>query len=43
VTPEIRLSNEVRGCAGALVDAFAIPDEVLGSPIGLGDASAAQR
>lgn len=33
---------EVRQCAGRLVDAFGIPDEVLGAPIGL-DAAAAQR
>jgi acyl-CoA oxidase-like protein len=38
-----RLCDEVRQCAGRLVDAFGIPDEVLGAPIGLADAAAAQR
>jgi acyl-CoA oxidase len=38
ITREVnRLCNEVRGFAGALVDAFGIPDEVLGAPIGLKD------
>ncbi|MCW3040717.1 MAG: acyl-CoA oxidase domain protein [Solirubrobacterales bacterium] len=32
-----RLLNEVRGDAGAFVDAFAIPDQVLRAPIGLKD------
>ena len=36
-----RLCNEARLCAGALVDAFGIPDEVIGAPIGLSDAGAA--
>ena len=31
-----RLCNEARLIAGDLVDAFAIPDEMLGAPIGLG-------
>jgi acyl-CoA oxidase len=36
ITREVnRLCNEVRGQAGALVDAFAIPDEVLAAPIGM--------
>jgi len=36
VTREVnRLCNEVRGVAGELVDAFGIPDAVLGAPIGL--------
>jgi acyl-CoA oxidase len=44
ITREVnRLCDEVRHCAGELVDAFGIPDEVLGAPIGLADASAAQR
>ncbi len=35
ITREVnRLCNEVRGQAGTLVDAFGIPDEVLGAPIG---------
>jgi acyl-CoA oxidase len=39
VTREVnRLCNEVRGLAGALVDAFGIPDAVLGAPIGLAQA-----
>ncbi len=38
VTREVnRLCNEVRGDAGALVDAFGIPDAVLRAPIGLRD------
>jgi len=38
ITREVnRLCNEVRGNAGALVDAFGIPDEVLAAPIGLKD------
>ena len=36
-----RLCNEARLGAGALVDAFGIPDEVIGAPIGLSDAGAA--
>jgi acyl-CoA oxidase len=36
-----RLCNEARLCAGALVDAFGIPDEVLGAPIGLRDGAEA--
>lgn len=36
ITREVnRLCNEVRGCAGGLVDAFGIPDAVLRAPIGL--------
>ena len=36
ITREVnRLCNEARLCAGALVDAFGIPDEVLAAPIGL--------
>jgi acyl-CoA oxidase len=39
ITREVnRLCNEARLCAGALVDAFGIPDEVLAAPIGLRDA-----
>jgi acyl-CoA oxidase len=35
ITREVnRLCNEVRGQAGTLVDAFGIPDAVLGAPIG---------
>ncbi len=34
-----RLCNEVRGYAGPLVDAFGIPDGVLGAPIGLREAA----
>jgi acyl-CoA oxidase len=30
-----RLCAELRGHAGALVDGFGIPDEVLGAPIGV--------
>jgi acyl-CoA oxidase len=38
ITREVnRLCNEVRLCAGALVDGFGIPDEVLAAPIGLRD------
>jgi acyl-CoA oxidase len=41
ITREVnRLCNEVRGIAGELVDAFGIPDQVLGAPIGLRDPSA---
>jgi acyl-CoA oxidase len=41
VTREVnRLCNEVRAEAGALVDAFGIPDGVLGAPIGVSDAPA---
>jgi acyl-CoA oxidase len=37
ITREVnRLCNEVRGIAGPLVDAFGIPDPVLGAPIGVG-------
>jgi acyl-CoA oxidase len=36
-----RLCNEARLCAGALVDAFGIPDEMLGAPIGLRDGAEA--
>jgi acyl-CoA oxidase len=44
ITREVnRLCNEARHCADRLVDAFGIPDEVLGAPIGLADAAAAQR
>jgi acyl-CoA oxidase len=32
-----RLCNEARLCAGGLVEAFGIPDEMLASPIGLAD------
>jgi acyl-CoA oxidase len=36
ITREVnRLCNEVRTQAGELVDAFAIPNEVLAAPIGL--------
>jgi acyl-CoA oxidase len=36
ITREVnRLANDVRGQAGTLVDAFGIPDAVLGAPIGL--------
>jgi acyl-CoA oxidase len=36
ITREVnRLCNEVRAQAGELVDAFGIPDEVLGAPIGV--------
>jgi acyl-CoA oxidase len=36
ITREVnRLCNEVRGIAAALVDAFGIPDQVLGAPIGI--------
>jgi acyl-CoA oxidase len=36
ITREVnRLCNETRLCAGDLVDAFGIPDEMLGAPIGL--------
>jgi len=39
ITREVnRLCNEVRGIASPLVDAFGIPDEVLGAPIGLSGA-----
>ncbi len=39
VTREVnRLCNEVRQQAGALVDAFGIPDAILAAPIGLRDA-----
>ncbi len=38
ITREVnRLCNEARLCAGALVDAFGIPDEMLAAPIALGD------
>jgi len=36
-----RLCNETRLCAGRLVDAFGIPDEVLAAPIGLSDGAEA--
>ncbi|HEY1591118.1 MAG TPA: acyl-CoA dehydrogenase [Solirubrobacteraceae bacterium] len=37
ITREVnRLCNEVRGIAGLLVDAFEIPDPVLGAPIAVG-------
>jgi acyl-CoA oxidase len=40
ITREVnRLCNEVRVQAGALVDAFAIPDAMLGAPIGLAQAA----
>jgi acyl-CoA oxidase len=40
VTREVnRLCNEVRLIAGPLVDAFGIPDAVLGAPIGLSGSS----
>jgi acyl-CoA oxidase len=36
ITREVnRLANDVRGQVGTLVDAFGIPDAVLGAPIGL--------
>ena len=38
ITREVnRLCNEVRAQAAALVEAFGIPDEILGAPIGLAD------
>jgi acyl-CoA oxidase len=38
ITREVnRLCNEVRDVAGELVDAFGIPDQLLGAPIGLQD------
>ena len=38
ITREVnRLCNEARLCAGELVDAFGIPDEILGAPIGLSE------
>jgi len=38
ITREVnRLCNEVRLCAGELVDAFGIPDPVLAAPIGLSE------
>jgi acyl-CoA oxidase len=41
ITREVnRLCNEARLCAGGLVDAFGIPDEVLAAPIGLSDGTA---
>jgi acyl-CoA oxidase len=41
VTREVnRLCNEVRRQAGALVDAFGIPDEMLAAPIGLREGAA---
>jgi acyl-CoA oxidase len=40
ITREVnRLCNEVRRHAGALVDAFGIPDEALAAPIGLREAA----
>ncbi len=40
ITREVnRLCNEARMCAGALVDAFGIPDEVLAAPIAVSDPS----
>jgi acyl-CoA oxidase len=40
ITREVnRLCDRVRGEAGVLVDAFAIPDAVLGAPIGRRDAA----
>ena len=40
ITREVnRLCDRVRGEAGELVDAFAIPDAVLGAPIGRREAS----
>jgi acyl-CoA oxidase len=42
ITREVnRLCNEVRLQAGALVDAFGIPDAILAAPIGLRDPAAA--
>jgi hypothetical protein len=38
-----RLCGEVRQCAGELVAAFAILEDVFGASIGLRDASAARR
>jgi acyl-CoA oxidase len=41
ITREVnRLCNEARLCAGELVDAFGIPDEVLAAPIGRSEAAA---
>jgi acyl-CoA oxidase len=43
ITREVnRLCNEVRQQAGALVDAFGIPDQVLAAPIGLREERAAR-
>jgi hypothetical protein len=40
VTREVnRLCNEVRAEAGAFVDAFGIPDRVLGAPIAVGQSA----
>ena len=42
ITREVnRLCNEVRGVAGPLVEAFGIPDQVLGAPIGMKDPAGA--
>ena len=42
ITREVnRLCNEVRQQAGELVEAFNIPDQILGAPIGVKDPSAA--
>ena len=37
-----RLCNEARLCAGGLVDAFGIPDEMLAAPIGRSEAAASR-
>jgi acyl-CoA oxidase len=37
-----RLCNEARLCAGELVDAFGIPDEMLAAPIGRSEAAASR-
>jgi acyl-CoA oxidase len=44
ITREVnRLCNEVRLVAGELVDAFGIPDAVLGAPIGVAGPAGARR
>jgi hypothetical protein len=44
ITREVnRPCNDVRSQAAELVDAFGIPDRVLGAPIGVRDPSAAVR
>ncbi|MGH2893787.1 MAG: acyl-CoA dehydrogenase [Solirubrobacteraceae bacterium] len=39
--PVVALPNETRLCAGGLVDAFGIPDELLAAPIGVSDGRSA--
>jgi acyl-CoA oxidase len=44
ITREVnRLCNEVRGHAALLTDAFGIPDQVLGAPIGVRSPDAVAR